>query len=456
MIELRQDQKQALAFVRERKQVGLFMAPGVGKTIVAIRASKLPALVICRRDDFLTWKIELDGEGYSYHAVIFIESGKDPLPKIRDEGDITQWVIITYDLIKNPVIYEWIKNSQFNQVIADEVHLLKHSKSKRTKAAYTATKHIPNRIGMTGSAISNHIKDVWSICRFIDHGRTFGKNEWKFMKQTHIKSGPGWYPKKGIKDVVAKQLAKMSYHVHEDDVLKLPPIRNLVKSVPMMGIQRRHYESILDEWETQLSDGRIIEIDQVIVQIQKLKQIASGFIYADKKAVWFKSKKIDLLLDLCSDPDQFGTKKKIVVWCSFRAEIQRLASRLAEMDESYVLFYGKMSRKNREHARIQFKNDSSVRWFIGQVDKGVGINELTVADTAFYLSNSRRVVSRQQSMRRIRRVGSENHGSITYVDLITENTIDHHILKCINGSLDVATYIMTEVKNGYRIRDVLK
>jgi hypothetical protein len=89
------------------------------------------------------------------------------------------------------------------------------------------------------------------------------------------------------------------------------------------------------------------------------------------------------------------------------------------------------------------------------VDAGVGMNELVVADTAMYWSNSFKVVSRQQSERRNRRIGSEGHDIITYWDLLSEGTVDKRILRGVRSSMDVATGILQEIKAGKKLRTVL-
>src|SRR5262249_12589287 len=98
-------QNHALDFINAHHgSAGLFMRPGCGKTLVAIRAAQTPALVICRRDDYLTWHDELDQErrdpGYTAQ---FIESAKDDLPL-----NPKPWTIVTHDLVKNQRIFDFL------------------------------------------------------------------------------------------------------------------------------------------------------------------------------------------------------------------------------------------------------------------------------------------------------------------------------------------------------------
>jgi SNF2 family DNA or RNA helicase len=477
MRDMMKHQRHALRFVRACQfQAGLFMAPGTGKTLVAIRgALKIegPKLVVCRRDDFLTWRLELEMEGIDPATIAYIDEGprtekvgedsfgnsiRRQLPYEFPEG--FTWLIVTYDLCKNETINDWIREYPFEMVIADELHSIKRWASERTRQVYYGTRHIPYRIGMTGTPITNEVLDVWSECRFIDHGKTFGTSEFWFRKSTYIKDPtgrtPAWFQKKGAKDYVEKKLQKIAYCVHEDDVLKLPPIRELMKSAPMSGMQRRHYEKALHDWELELQTTGLMEIDQVIVQLQKLRQISSGFIYdADGKPIYLRCPKAEMAFDLITDKDYLGLKPKVILWCAHTAELERYGQMFTKANVGHTLFYGKMSRPQREAARFRFRDDKKCKVFVGQVDSGVGMNELIVSDVAMYSSNSLKVVSRQQSMRRNRRKGSEIHDYITYYDLVTEGSVDVGQCKSIKGDMDFAKSILDAVRRGQSLRGAL-
>ena len=202
-------------------------------------------------------------------------------------------------------------------------------------------------------------------------------------------------------------------------------------------------------------NGELIDIDHVIVQIAKLRQIASGFFYDEQHtAVHLKCSKLDLLEDVLKDPGMAGQKPKVIVWAAHTAELRMIRQMAAGNSWKSVAFFGS-DRKAKEQARKSFRDDPSVRLFVGQVDAGVGMNELIVADTAIYYSNSTKVVSRQQSERRNRRIGSEIHRSITYYDLLTEGTIDKHVLSCVKRHMSLATTILNELKQGRKIRNLL-
>ena len=447
-------QEKALSFLREKAFcAGLFLAPGTGKTIIAIRSSLeyLPALVICRRDDFLTWHKELTEEGYVLGEIMSILSASS----IKNLELVYCWTLVTYDMLKNKHVYNYITGRNYGIVFCDESQAIKHWTSRRTKVVYKATRHIPRRIAMTGTPISNEILDVYSQCLFIDNGITFGTNAWKFRNNYYIQSGPGWYPKKEAKRIVAEKLKTISFHVHEDDVLNLPPIRNVMKAVALSQEQKKHYTSVLNDWELELASDSKIDINYIIVRLAKLKQIASGFVYIDHKPVFFRENKIPLLLELLQSKDHLARKQKIVIWASYKAELYRISRNFQKHDLCHVVYHGSMSTDDKNATRELFRDDPHCRVFVGQADAGVGMNELTVADTAIYMSNSFKIASRQQSERRIRRYGSENHSAITYYDIVTERTVDLPILNSIRKGMDIAKEILDSVKQTGSIKKAL-
>jgi SNF2 family DNA or RNA helicase len=59
-----------------------------------------------------------------------------------------------------------------------------------------------------------------------------------------------------------------------------------------------------------------------------------------------------------------------------------------------------------------------------------------------YFSNSFDLAVRMQSEDRAHRIGQRN--TVTYVDLISEGTIDEKIVKALRGKMDVASQVMGE------------
>lgn len=443
-------QRKALHFINQHNgQAGIFLPCGVGKTLIGIRYSMkyLPCLIICRRDDYFTFKDELFLDNTSSDDIFTINHGSDRFK-------LKPWVLISYGLIKNRRVQRWIRKSNFQSVISDESQKLKRHKSKQTKKTISVTKTIPNRLAMTATPIGNDLIDIFSQALYIDGGKTFGTNEWKFRKKYYIKPEgcPKWIVKRTSKKIIQGKIKNFAFGYLQEHLLNLPPIRHIIKSVGMSSEQKKMYSKLIGEWEYEIN-GETIELNQIIVRLSKLKQVASGFIYGpDGKPKFLKCTKLDLLKSILKD--YLCDKPKIVIWCSFTAEIKQICKLAKAMKITYVHYYGS-DRKIKNSARVTFRDNKKIRLFIAQVDSGVGMNELICADTAIYFSNSFKVLSRIQSKGRIRRKGSHIHKCITYWDLLTEGTVDIAILKKVKKSISIAEFVLSEIRKGHNIHSIL-
>jgi SNF2 family DNA or RNA helicase len=106
-----------------------------------------------------------------------------------------------------------------------------------------------------------------------------------------------------------------------------------------------------------------------------------------------------------------------------------------------------MTRTQRDAAETAFRSGAT-RLLIGNpASAGVGLN-LQAASLAVYFSQSYNLEHRAQSEDRCHRSGSEIHDSVTYVDLVCEDTIDEAVRNVLAGKMALAEAVV-------EIRDAL-
>jgi hypothetical protein len=263
---------------------------------------------------------------------------------------------------------------------------------------------------------------------------------------------------------IVEKLRPLVYSVRLDDVVEnLPPLidhkvdPSMLKALPMSDQQAKHYESALELWEIELESGELIEFNQVVARLQKLHQIANGFVYdEDHKVHEFDCPKLDAFVDFIKYDPLMQTKKKIVVWGAHTATIENLVNRIYAGKLGHAIaFYGGVTPKERNKRRETFQRVSDLRFFVAQVDMGVGMNELVVADTAHYFSNSFKVVSKQQSQARTRRIGSEVHEHILSYDWVTEKSMEVKQLYGVRSAMSYASWVMDQLKRGVPVRELV-
>ena len=368
------------------------------------------------------------------------------------------WTIVTYDLLRNDRVFGWLQHQSWRSLIADESQQVRRIKATRTRRLINLSKSIPERMVMTGTPIGNHYEDIFSQMLIADGGASLGENYYKFLHRFFWPepSGWKWHIFTRGKRAIIKAISNTALFIESKDAMPLPRRRWLTRSTPLYKKQRKLYQQVMMDWELTLGE-KTINLDYVITQMQKCQQLASGFAYNEKhEAVWIPSSKLDLLCKMLKDPDDlFYGRKKIVIWCAFTAEIEAIASRIRYESElgSSVVYHGQMSPKQKIAARQAFCYNPDVQFFIAQVESGVGMNELVVADTAFYISNSRKWLARQQSERRTWRRGSERHEYILYVDLISEGTLDGYIRRQLHKHRDAAASLLRDLRTGNCLSD---
>ena len=97
----------------------------------------------------------------------------------------------------------------------------------------------------------------------------------------------------------------------------------------------------------------------------------------------------------------------------------------------------------RQEGIAQFQDvKGPARFFVGNAQTGGYGITLTAANTVIYYSNNYDLEKRLQSEDRAHRIGQT--GSVLYIDLIAEKTIDEKIVKALRTKVNIANEIMGE------------
>lgn len=137
---------------------------------------------------------------------------------------------------------------------------------------------------------------------------------------------------------------------------------------------------------------------------------------------------------------------KLIVWCRFRLELDRLAQDL-ELRLKYPTFKLRGGQKPEERtlAKQALAPDSRMSTAAVAGNQGAGGASLNLSGASLmvYLSNDFSLLKRTQSTGRIERPGQRNPMKI--VDVVAvgpkgQKTIDHHILKALRQKEEMATW----------------
>ena len=151
----------------------------------------------------------------------------------------------------------------------------------------------------------------------------------------------------------------------------------------------------------------------------RLQQVLSGHIITDNgDLIELKSKRLDALLEIVQE-----TEGKILIWSRFRNDIQRIYKTLEDnFPGQSATYYGSTPDDERQEIVTKFQDPE--------------------ATTVIYYANDFNLETRIQSEDRCHRIGQKN--PVTYIDLITENTIDEAIVRALRDKIDLGAKVLGE------------
>mgnify|MGYP003665554241 FL=1 len=190
-----------------------------------------------------------------------------------------------------------------------------------------------------------------------------------------------------------------------------------------------------------LDSGELVTAPAVITQMLRLQQVMSGHLKTDEgEMVYFPSNRMKALEEIMEEHDG-----KAIIWSRFRYDIQQITQLLNKKfgAGTAASFYGDTSDDTRQEIIVNYQNpDHPLRFFVGNpATAGYGLT-LTEANLVVYYANDFNLDTRMQSEDRCHRIGQSK--SVTYVDLISEGTLDEEIVKSLRNKINLSAKVLGE------------
>lgn len=342
-----------------------------------------------------------------------------------------------------------LQEFDFQVVVVDEAHRIKDPKAKQTRAVWavahgsTQTRH---RWTLTGTPIANDPSDLWPILHTIDP-QGF-PNKGKFLDRYALKGFNAF----GGMDIIGLNPATRDEFMSILDpyfrrMLKavvlpyLPPKIRTTRSVDMSPRQKRVYDELESKMVSYLDDGSPLIASNNLAAATRLLQLSSTYCKVDTSddpddpARWRvelsePSPKIDELLEVIAENEGHS----IAVAAEHRQLLELASTRLAKHGIKHGMITGGVSESERAEALEAFQDGRIKVMLFTYKAGGVGLN-MTKADLLVRMQRSWSMIDNVQGENRVHRVGSEQHESVTIVDLIAEGTIEHVQLERLVGKM---------------------
>lgn len=402
-------------------------------------------LVVCPRVMIRTWGIEMS----MWQNMTALEITGSRKRKIERLGTIAHAHIVNYESL--PLVVSVL--NQYDAVIVDESHRCANHTDQMLNVLDLAMK-ARRKLLLTGTPTSNNLEAVFYQMLITDGGRSLGSNKTRFMSEffdseTVNKGHSKYTPKSGAVEAVASRMSRCTYFLKKDEVLDLPEKTHTPLYLPMTEDQAKYYRQVKQEAVSFIQD-QTVTVEMAIQRMMKLAQICQGFVISDQGELRHFNDTKNIALTEMILGNYSG--HKLVVWCRFTFEIDRLCQMLHSNGIPHVRYDGKTKQIDRDRGIEVWQHDPSVRVFVGQLQMGIGItlHAATCAVpccNAAYLALDFSYVNWIQSMDRIHRIGQR--WPVSYIYLLTEDGIDRRIYQALKAKEETATAVHRYGKEFY-------
>ena len=459
-------QLKALGASHNRENYALFMEMGTGKSKVLVdniamlydKGKINAALIVAPKGVYRNWErqeIPIHMPDHIVHNVVTWspvttkKQQKENVKLFKHGEQLTIFLmnIEAFSTKKGLDIAQRFLLAHQTLMAIDESTTIKSPTARRTKNVLKLRNYAKYRRILTGSPVTKSPLDLYTQCYFLDpfyldfsSYYTF-RNRYASMVDRNVGSHSFKLVTGYVRlDELNDKLNKFSYRVLKEDCLDLPDKVYMKRFVAMTPEQTKLYEEMKKHALAEL-DGKMTSAASALAQMVRLHQITCGHLATDDGEVTqVKNNRIDELLDVIEE-----VNGKVIIWAIYRHDIRQIENTLAEKygKDSVKSFYGDTADSDRQDIVNAFQDrESNLRFFVGNPRTGGYGLTLTASHTVVYYSNSYDLEIRLQSEDRAHRIGQKE--KVTYVDLISEKTIDEFIVKNLRAKINLATKVLGE------------
>lgn len=276
-------QKDAVNWVLANYGAGLFLPPGLGKTLITLssidilkKANDIDCVIVIAplRVVYMVWQQEIEKWGFNLSSVIL--HGKDKDMALRKTVDI---------YLTNPESLPWLKDNMKRfigknlMIVCDESTVFKNHQSLRFNCIKSIIKYAKRRLILTGTPVPNGLMQLWPQMFIIDNGRRLGVNITRYRSKYFVKDyyGYNYTLIPGADTLIYNQINDIVMHKDSSE-LDLPELMYNNIYIQLPDSARKVYKEMKNHLITEYEEADLIAFNAAAKAI-KLKQIANGNVY---------------------------------------------------------------------------------------------------------------------------------------------------------------------------------
>jgi SNF2 family DNA or RNA helicase len=306
-----------------------------------------------------------------------------------------------------------IRAHEFKAIVLDEAQLIKNPSAKTSQAIFSLQSQY--RIALSGTPIENHLRDLWSIFRFLMPGLLGGQK----MFERFMSGSMGTAR-------LRQQLHPFILRRLKQDVLKeLPEKVEVVLPCPLTEAQKSLYKRIVEGVHESFGSD-FPKADQALhflTVLLRLRQITCDPALVDPSKDGLEySGKLMILMQRVAELIENG--EKVVIFSQFTSLLERLKKILHQHFPATPVYEitGATSSKSRGVVVQDFQNDRRSAIFLGSLKAaGTGIT-LHSASYVFMLDPWWNPALEAQAVDRLHRLGQKN--TVFVYRLVAPGTVE--------------------------------
>lgn len=360
----------------------------------------------------------------------------------NDRGRL-QWLFIASDTMTREDVRRAVKTvvrqRRCIMVVYDEAHDFRAPASRRTRMARALSTKCDYRMLLTGTPVENSPLSAYSqfellqpaalgygtYSAFMDRYAVFNKARSRagavYQKLDHYKN----------MTELRDSIAAWSSIVLRSDCHDLPDLVRTRRYVELSDEQRRVYVELQHDFIV-LLENEEVSIGELSQRLIKLQQVLSGYIRDEFSCVHWLKGPLPRLLAAVEEVEL--SSGKVVVWCAFRPDMDRVSQELRSRGHKVLEYHGRVSEEDKARARAAFHPDAEndIKALVGYPTPGLN---LSAAGKIIWYSHVHDAVDRTQADERATAMGGEN---VQVVDLCARNSVDSYILDNHDAKISVA------------------
>lgn len=429
---------------------GLFLEMGLGKTVVTLTAIEnliydrfeiQKALVIAPlRVAEDTWSRESEKWDHLKHLRIskILGTPQQRRKVLATDADI-------YIINRENVTWLCDELSQigngwdFDMTVIDELSSFKSPKAQRFRSLRKYITRSSRVIGLTGTPSPNGLIDLWSQIYLLDSGERLGKTVSGFRERYFVPNQRNqttifnYKPKPEAETAINEKIADICISMKAEDWLDMPERIDSIQTVKFAPKEMAAYEKFEREQYMQFLQGEVTAASAAALT-GKLLQFSNGAMYLpDGSYVKTSEKKLDMLEEIV----EAAAGKPILCFYSFKHDMERIQERFPDA----------VKLKNSDD--IETWNNGEISMLLAHpAGAGHGLNLQAGGHIIIWFGLTWSLELYQQANARLYRQGQKD--SVIIHHLLTEDTMDSHVLASLQGKREVQDDLMEALKVKYR------